>query len=166
MHHTEDEPSTSRMIARARSYMLIDGILYKKGVFQPLLKCIHQSEGKNLLQEILSGLCGSHIGSRALSTKAIRQGFYWPTHIKEVEEIVKTCQACQSTFPHQSKPSAAVQLIPPTWPLQRWGMDLVGPLPPSQGGNKFIVVAIEYFTRWIEAKPLAIITLEIVKKFF
>jgi hypothetical protein len=45
-------------------------------------------------------------------------------------------------------------------------MDLVGPLPPSQGGNKSAVVAIEYFTRWIEAKPLANITSAIVKKFF
>jgi transposase InsO family protein len=45
-------------------------------------------------------------------------------------------------------------------------MDLVGPLPPSQGGNKFAVVAVEYFTRWIEAKPLATITPESVKKFF
>jgi transposase InsO family protein len=45
-------------------------------------------------------------------------------------------------------------------------MDLIGPLPPSQGGNKFVVVAIEYFTRWIEAKPLATITLESMKKFF
>jgi hypothetical protein len=82
------------MIARARSYTVIDGILYKKGVVQPLLKCIPQSKGKNLIQEILSGLCGSHIGPRALSAKAIRQGFYWPMHIKDVEEIVKTCQAC------------------------------------------------------------------------
>ena len=46
------------------------------------------------------------------------------------------------------------------------GIDLVRTLPPSQGGNKFIVVAIEYFTRWIEAKPLATINLETVKKFF
>ena len=72
VHHTEDEVSTARMIARARSYTLIDGILYEKGVVQPLLKCIPQSEGKNLLQEIHSGLCGSHIGPRALSVKAIR----------------------------------------------------------------------------------------------
>jgi hypothetical protein len=58
------------------------------------------------------------------------------------------------------------QLISPTWPLQRWGMDLVGPMSPSQGGDKFVVVAIEYFIRWIEAKPLVTITSELVKKFF
>ena len=45
-------------------------------------------------------------------------------------------------------------------------MDLVRPLPPSQGGNKFAIIAIEYFTRWIEAKPLATIMLESVRKFF
>jgi hypothetical protein len=45
-------------------------------------------------------------------------------------------------------------------------MDLVEPLSPPQGGNKFAVVAIEYFTRWIKAKPLASITSEPVKKFF
>jgi len=45
-------------------------------------------------------------------------------------------------------------------------MDLIGPLPTAQGGNKFAVVAIEYLTRWIEAKPLATITSETVKNFF
>jgi hypothetical protein len=164
--HPEDEASATRMAARARSYTLIDGILYKKGVGQPMLKCISHDEGKELLQEIHSGMCGSHIGPRALLTKAIRQGFYWPMHIKDAEQIVKTCEACQNFSTHQSGPSAEIQLIPPTWPLQRWGMDLVGPLPPSQGGNKFTVVAIEYFIRWIEAKPLATITSETMKKFF
>ena len=51
-------------------------------------------------------------------------------------------------------------------PLQRWGMDLVGPLPTAQGNYKYAVVAVEYFTKWIEAKPLANITSEAVRKFF
>jgi hypothetical protein len=49
VHHLEDEASTVRMATRARSYTLVDGILYKKGVLQPLLKCITQNEGKGLL---------------------------------------------------------------------------------------------------------------------
>jgi hypothetical protein len=43
--------------------------------------------------------------------------------------------------------------------LQRWGLDLLGPLPPAQGNLKYVVVAVEYFSKWIEAKPLATITL-------
>lgn len=60
------------MNAKARNYTIIDGLLYKKGVVQPLLKCILQGEGKELLQEIHSVFCGSHIGPRALSAKAIK----------------------------------------------------------------------------------------------
>jgi hypothetical protein len=102
----ENEVSAARMAARARSYNMIEGTLYKKGVVQPLLKCISQGEGKELLQEIRSGVCGSHIGPRALLAKAVRQGFYWPTNIKDTEHIVRTCEAYQNFSPHQSKPSA------------------------------------------------------------
>ena len=68
--------------------------------------------------------------------------------------------------PKSSKPSEPTQLIPPTWPLQRWGVDLVGQLPIAQGNYKYAVVAVEYFTKWIEAKPLINITSETIKKFF
>ena len=76
VQHSEDEASIARMAARARSYTLVDGAMYKKGIVQPLLKCITWSKGKELLQEIHARICGSHIGPRALSVKAIRQGFY------------------------------------------------------------------------------------------
>jgi len=112
-----DEALTKRMEARARNYSINDRNLYKKGVVQPLLKCISQTEGRELLREIHSGICGSHIGPRALSAKALRQGFYWPTHIKDAEEIVKTCKACQTFSPIQLGPSAPTQLISVSWPL-------------------------------------------------
>lgn len=163
-HQTSDEVSADRMMARARSYTLINRTLYKKGVVEPLLKCISRIEGQELLHEIHSRLYGSHIRARSLSAKAITQGFYWPTHVKDFEHIVKTCEACHKTSLHQSSPSRPTQLIAPTWPLQRWGMDLVATTIP--GGNKFAVVAIVYFTRWIEARPLANITSTTVKKFF
>jgi len=76
VQHSEDEASIATMVTRARSYTLVDRILYKKGIVQPLLKCITQGKGKELLREIHSRICGSHIGPRALSAKAIRQGFY------------------------------------------------------------------------------------------
>jgi hypothetical protein len=50
--------------------------------------------------------------------------------------------------------------------LQRWGLDLLGPLPPAQGNLKYVVVAVEYFSKWIKAKPLATITSVIVQNFF
>jgi IS30 family transposase len=67
--------------------------------------------------------------------------------------------------PKSSKPSESTQLIPSTWPLQRWEIDLVGPLPTAQGNYKYAAVAVEYFTKWIEA-PLINITSETIRKFF
>jgi transposase InsO family protein len=50
--------------------------------------------------------------------------------------------------------------------LQRWGLDLLGPLPLAQGNLRYVVVAVEYFSKWIEAKPLATITSVTYQKFF
>jgi hypothetical protein len=66
----------------------------------------------------------------------------------------------------QKQPSSLTQLIQPTWPLQRWGLDLLGPLPPAQGNLKYVVVVVEYFSKWIEANLLATITSATVQKFF
>jgi transposase InsO family protein len=155
-----------RMQARAKGYILKDDILFKLGVRAPLLKCVSQDQCIELMKQIHGGMCGSHIAASALSGKAFRQGFYWPMAIKDAEHIVRTCKACHFTAKHQRRHGAPSQLMTPTWPLQRWGMDIVGPLPTAQGNFKFTVVAIEYFTKWIEARPLSTITSTTIRKFF
>ena len=67
-----DEKEGKRMFQRARSYTLYEGELYKSGVVAPWLKCVTMAEGQELLKEIHSGLCGSHIGVRPLVAKAFR----------------------------------------------------------------------------------------------
>jgi hypothetical protein len=118
------------------------------------------------MKEIYAGLCGSHIGSRPLLGKVFRQGFYWPKAASDAAELVQKCEGCQKCARDQKQPSSLTQLIQPTWSLQRWGLDLLGPLPPAQGNLKYVVVAVEYFSKCIEAKPLATITLVTVQKFF
>jgi hypothetical protein len=119
-----------------------------------------------MMKEIHVGLCGSHIGSRPLLGKVFRQGFYWSKATSDAEDLVQKCENCQRCAKDHKQPSSLTQLIQPTWPLQRWGLDLLGPLPPAQGNLKYVVVAVEYFSKWIEAKPLATITSATVQKFF
>jgi hypothetical protein len=47
-------------------------------------------------------------------------------------------------------PAQPVQLITPSWPLQRWGINIVGKLTPAQGNYTFAIVAVEYFMKWVE----------------
>jgi hypothetical protein len=163
---SSDEAYNKRMEARTRPYVVIEGELYKHGVCSPLLKCLSRIEGMELMKEIHAGLCGSHIGSRPLLGKVFRQGFYWPKVASDAAELAQKCEGCQKCARDQKQPSSLTQLIQLTWPLQRWGLDLLGPLPPAQGNLKYVVVAVEYFPKWIEAKPLATITLVTIQKFF
>jgi hypothetical protein len=146
--------------------VIIEGELYKHGVCSPLLKCLSRAEDIELMKEIHAGLCGSHIGSRPLLGKVFRQGFYWPKAASDATELVQKCEGCQKCARDQKQPSSLTQLIQPTWSLQRWDLDLLGPLPQAQGNLKYVVAAVEYFSKWIEAKPLATITSVTVQKIF
>jgi hypothetical protein len=163
---SDDEVYIKRMEARTRPYMIKEGELYKQGVCSPLLKCLSRAEDQELMKEIHAGVCGAHIGSRPLLGKVFRQGFYWPKAASDAADLVKKCENYQKYARDQKQPLSLTQLIQPTWPLQRWGLDLLGPLPPAQGNLKYVVVAVEYFSKWIEAKPLATITSAMAQKFF
>jgi hypothetical protein len=161
-YEPQDELEEKTLKQRASGYVLVDGELYKSEVTEPWLSCITSEKGLELLKEIHSGFCGAHIGTRALASKAIKLGFYWPSINNGAKKLVQECEACQKTTNQQNLPSMPVHLIPPSWPLQRWGMDLVGPLLTAQGNYKF-TVAVDYFTKWVEAKALVNITASTIK---
>jgi hypothetical protein len=165
-YHPTDINKAKRLEHRSRDFALIEGQLYKKGVSQPMLKCVTEIEGIQILREVHSGTCGSHTGPRALAAKVIRQGFYWPAMICAANRVARSCEACQKFSPQSGSPSQFTKLIAHTWPLQRWGLDIVGPLPTAQGNLKFTFVAVEYFTKWIEARAVSTITSKTAQKFF
>jgi hypothetical protein len=79
----------------AKRYAVVEGDLYRRGANSILMRCITQEEGRELLTETHRGECGSHLASHTLVGKAFRHGFYWPTALQDVAEIVKSCEACQ-----------------------------------------------------------------------
>jgi hypothetical protein len=111
-------------------------------------------------------MCSHHLGTRALVQKAFRQGFYWPSAVADAHDIVRQCPECQRHAPYSKFASNEIQLIPPVWPFTQWGMYIVGPLPTAPGNYTHAVVAVEYFSKWVEAKPLLSITSATIQKFF
>jgi ribonuclease HI len=85
-----------RMQARAKGYILKDNNLFKLGVCAPLLKCITQHQGMELMKEIHGGMCRSHVAARALAGKAFRQGFYWPMAIKMPSRLSRLAKLVSS----------------------------------------------------------------------
>jgi ribonuclease HI len=111
---SDDEVYNKRMEARTRPYVILEGELYKHGVCSPLLKCLSRTEGIELMKKIHAGLCGSHIGSRPLLGKILRQGFYWPKAASDATDLVRKCENCQKCARYQKQPSSLTQLIQPT----------------------------------------------------
>jgi hypothetical protein len=91
----EDHVSAERIVRLAKRYTMVEGGLYRRGANDILMRRITQEEGRELLTEIHGGECGSHSSSRTLVGKAFRHGFYWPTALQDVAELVKSCEACQ-----------------------------------------------------------------------
>jgi hypothetical protein len=92
---SDDEAYIKRMEARTRHYVIVEGELYKQGVFSTLLKCLSRTEGQKLRKEIHAGLCGAHIWSKPLLGKVFRQGFYWPKATSDAANLVQKCENCQ-----------------------------------------------------------------------
>jgi predicted choloylglycine hydrolase len=86
----------TRIIRRSKNYVLIGDNLYRRAASSGvLLKCVSREKGKEILDEIHLGCCGNHAASRTLVDKTFRTRFYWPTALKDVEELVRQCKGCQ-----------------------------------------------------------------------
>ena len=161
----DDPKEVAKIRARAARFTNHKGSLYKRGFFTPFLKCIAGEDTKYVLREVHEGICGNHIGARALAGKVLRQGYYWPTILKDATDLVKRCRICQEHAKISRLPSEPLTSITSPWPFQQWGLDILGSLPIDKGQCKFIIVAVDYFTKWTEAEPLATITEQKIRNF-
>ncbi|XP_057746213.1 uncharacterized protein LOC130965471 [Arachis stenosperma] len=150
---------------RAASFTLIGTKLYKRGFSQPLLRCLSTEEAKIAMDEAHEGVCGNHIGGISLASKVARAGYYWPTMKSDCIQKVRKCESCQKHAPLIHNPAENLHSSEVSWPFHKWGLDILGPFPKAPGQVKYLLVAIDYFSKWIEAIPLAKIRAEKVRTF-
>ncbi|GJV05035.1 reverse transcriptase domain-containing protein [Tanacetum coccineum] len=131
----EDRKEASKLRIKARQYELLEGILYRRSFLNPWLRCIGPLQADYVIWEIHEGSCSMHAGPGSVVAKAMRSGYYWPTMHRDAREMI-----------------------------HKW-IDIAGPFPEGPGKVKFLIVAMDYFTKWIEAKVVAIISGSQVKKF-
>ena len=108
-----------------------------------------------MLREVHKGACGNHSGVRALIHKVVHAGYYWPTIQIDSEAYVKVCDQYQHFNNIPRQPSEYLTLMMAPWPFAQWGLDILGPFPLGTRQIKFLVVGINYFTKWVEVETLA-----------
>ncbi|GJX33468.1 reverse transcriptase domain-containing protein [Tanacetum coccineum] len=128
-----EEKRKARVVHRkAGRYDVINETLYKKSFLGPWLQCVEPLHANYVLREIHKGSCSMHSEPRSMVVKALRSGYYWPTMHMDARNFIRECSDCQ-------------------------GIDIAGPFLEGPGKVKFLIVAMDYFTKWIEVKPVATI---------
>uniref|UniRef100_A0A2N9I5B2 Integrase catalytic domain-containing protein n=1 Tax=Fagus sylvatica TaxID=28930 RepID=A0A2N9I5B2_FAGSY len=126
---------------------------------EPLGDALACSESQMVMKETHAGECGEHQGKKRLyqcllTLNACLHSDYWPTMKKDAADFVKTCHTCQVQANLIHTHPTSLQNMATPWPFHTWGLDLIGPINPASGGCIWILVATEYFTKWVEAIPL------------
>ena len=144
-------------------FFRVNGLLYRRwqsraardlggdeGVSQLVLpqECIHR-----VLQLAHSVPMSGHLGKKK-TTARVAQRFYWPTMHRDIAEYCRGCAACQKCRKFKSTCAPMVPLPIIGEPFSRIAMDMVGPLPRSRSGNKYVLVLCDYATRYPKAIPL------------
>nr|GEY91807.1 reverse transcriptase domain-containing protein [Tanacetum cinerariifolium] len=134
-----DEKEARKLRLKARQYELMKGVLYKQSFLTPWLRCVGPLQAEYVMREIHEGSCSMHAGPQSVVAKAIRLGYFWPTMHKDARDMIRKCSDLGNRHSR--------------------------PLPEGSGTVKFLIVAMNYFMKWIEAKAVATITGGQVKKF-
>nr|AFU25705.1 gag-pol precursor [Castanea mollissima] len=139
--------------------------LYRRSYSRPYLLYVHPEAVEPLLEELHEGICGSHTGGRSLAHRAMTQGYWWPNIQRASQKYARKCDQCQRFAPNIHQPGGALNSLSSPWPFAKWGLNIVGPFPRAVGNKRWLFVGTDYFTKWVEAEPLANIRDTNAKKF-
>nr|GEY72671.1 reverse transcriptase domain-containing protein [Tanacetum cinerariifolium] len=148
----------------ARHYFWDDPYLFKTCADQIIRRCVAGKEAINILNACHSGPTGGHYGANYTAKKVFDSGFYWPLIYKDAYELVKCCDSCQRQGKISQKDEMPQNSIQIYEIFNVWGIDFMGPFPSSKG-NKYILVAVDYLYKWVEAKALPTNDAQVVVKF-
>ena len=147
--------SCKRLVQLWERLEAIGGVLWKhyedvEGGLKWKQLVVPQSLRDDILQELHAGVLGGHLGEEKTTLK-LRQRFYWPGYSKDVRDWCRSCATCTTRKTSSPKNRAPLGTIQAGYPMEVVAVDIMGPFPESKNGNSYILVAGDYFTRWMEA---------------
>ncbi|GJY96410.1 reverse transcriptase domain-containing protein [Tanacetum coccineum] len=184
--NTEDEP----WFADFANYFIPKGMTYQQKKFffsnikhyfweEPYLfkvcsdgmirRCISELETQTILDQCHHGPTGRHYGPNTIAKKVLDSGFYWPTIIKEAHTQIHLYEACQKTGNVLKRDEMPLNNIQVCEIFDIWGINFIGPFPKSYK-FEYILVAVDYVSKWAEAQALptndARVVITFLKKLF
>ncbi|GJX61728.1 reverse transcriptase domain-containing protein [Tanacetum coccineum] len=147
-----------------KHYFWDDPFLFKICADQVIRRCVSGQEAFDILKACHSGFTGGHYGANYTAKKIFDSGFYWPTIYKDAHDFVTRCDICQRQGKISQRDEMPQNSIQVCEIFNIWGIDFMGPFPSSRG-NKYILVAVDYLSKWVKAKALPTNDARVVCKF-
>ena len=107
---------------------------------------------ENILIHCHSLECGRHFGWNRTAAKVLQSGFYWLTLFKDAQAFVSACDRCQRMGNISRRDEGPLKGILEVDLFDVWGIDFMGPFP-SAYNNKYIILVVDYVSKWVEAIP-------------
>ena len=134
----------------SRYYIWDDPLLFRRGAYLIIRKCVPKCEQSKILQECHASPYGGHFTGDKTAHKILQSGFYWPTIFKDCFEWVKLCDQCQRMGNISKRHEMPLQGILVVQLFDIWGIDFMGPFPVSFE-NTYILLAVDYVSKWVKA---------------
>ncbi|GJR42369.1 reverse transcriptase domain-containing protein [Tanacetum coccineum] len=147
-----------------KHYFWDDPYLFRTCADQIIRRCVHGQEAIDILKACHEGPTGGHHSANLTTRKVFDAGFFWPTIYRDAHTMIKSCDICQrqgKISQRDEMPQNAIQVCEIFNVL---GIDFMGPFPSSRG-NKYIIVAVDYLSKWVEAKVILTNDARVVVKF-
>nr|GEU58507.1 reverse transcriptase domain-containing protein [Tanacetum cinerariifolium]GEU99005.1 reverse transcriptase domain-containing protein [Tanacetum cinerariifolium] len=154
----------SKFFKYVKHYFWDDPYLFKICADQVIRRCVSGQEAVEILKACHSGPTGGHHGPNYIARKVFDSGFYWPTIYHDAQNLVNNYDVCQRQGKITQKFEMPQNSIQVCEIFDVWGIDFMGPFPSSRG-NKYILIAVDYLSKWVEAKALPTNDARIVCKF-
>nr|GFC69279.1 reverse transcriptase domain-containing protein [Tanacetum cinerariifolium] len=148
----------------ARHYFWDDPYLFRTCADQIIRRCVAGQEAIDILKACHSGPTEGHYGASYTAKKVFDSGFYCPSIYKDAFELVKHCDSCQRQGKVSQRDEMPQNFIQICEIFDVWGIEFMGPFPSSKG-NKYILVGVDYLSKWVEAKALPTNDARVVVKF-
>ena len=153
-----------RFFAHLKRYYLEEPILYKHCADQVIRRCVPEDEMHSILNHCHTLPCGGHFGGQRTAAKVLQSGFYWPSLFKDAHQFVSTCDKCQGMGNISRKDEPPMHPILEVELFDLWGIDFMGPFPASYN-NLYILLAVDYVSKWVEANPTRANDAKVVAQF-
>ncbi|WRX18297.1 Integrase [Theobroma cacao] len=141
-------------------------VLYKRSRDQELLRCVDVKEANKIMRKVHEGTYGAYTNGHTLARPITRAGYYWLTLESDYINFALKCHKCQVYADRIHSPPALLHVFTVPWPFSMWGIDVIGLITPKAfNGHRFILVAIDYFTKWVEAASYVNVTQKVVCRF-